>query len=143
MISETTNPILYSLQFLLVGFFLIIGMSSVLIYMTEQTYIFRVGTVFTLLRDTDYYQSVIRFSSIFKYIMTHQNTIIPLAIVLMIYKIFFSNIVSAVILSVVYNLSRVGFYRRKDDSSYRVEFHEVGGHGGEKHEVVEEHHDHH
>ena len=51
----------------------------------------------------------------------------PQGVVLMIYKIFFSNLISAVVLSLVYNLSRVGFYRKKDDSSYRVEFHEIGG----------------
>ncbi len=111
VISETTSPILYTLQFLFVSFFLIIGLSSVLIYMIEQTYIFQVGTVFVWIRDWSYYQ----------------QTIIPLGVVLMIYKIFFSNLVSAVVLSLVYNLSRVGFYRKKDDSSYRVEFHEIGG----------------
>lgn len=127
VISETTNPILYTLQFLFVSFFLIIGLSSVLIYMIEQTYIFQVGTVFVWIRDWSYYQQTIRFSSLFKFIITHQNIIIPLGVVLMIYKIFFSNLVSAVVLSLVYNLSRVGFYRKKDDSSYRVEFHEIGG----------------
>ncbi len=127
VISETTNPILYTLQFLFVSFFLIIGLSSVLIYMIEQTYIFQVGTVFVWIRDWSYYQQMIRFSSLFKFIITHQNIIIPLGVVLMIYKIFFSNLVSAVVLSLVYNLSRVGFYRKKDDSSYRVEFHEIGG----------------
>ena len=127
VISETTNPILYTLQFLFVSFFLIIGLASVLVYMIEQTYIFQVGTVFVWIRDWGYYQQTIRFSSLFKFIITHQNIIIPLGVVLMIYKIFFSNLVSAVVLSLVYNLSRVGFYRKKDDSSYRVEFHEIGG----------------
>ena len=127
VISETTNPILYTLQFLFVSFFLIIGLSSVLIYMIEQTYIFQVGTVFVWVRDWSYYQQTIRLSSLFKFIITHQNIIIPLGVVLMIYKIFFSNLISAVVLLLVYNLSRVGFYRKKDDSSYRVEFHEIGG----------------
>ena len=127
VISETTNPILYTLQFLFVSFFLIIGLSSVLIYMIEQTYIFQVGTVFVWVRDWSYYQQTIRLSSLFKFIITHQNIIIPLGVVLMIYKIFFSNLISAVVLSLVYNLSRVGFYRKKDDASYRVEFHEIGG----------------
>ena len=127
VISETTNPILYTLQFLFVSFFLIIGLSSVFIYMIEQTYIFQVGTVFVWVRDWSYYQQTIRLSSLFKFIITHQNIIIPLGVVLMIYKIFFSNLISAVVLSLVYNLSRVGFYRKKDDSSYRVEFHEIGG----------------
>ncbi len=45
----------------------------------------------------------------------------------MIYKIFLSNLVSAVVLSIVYNLSRVGFYKKSEESSYRVEFHEIGG----------------
>lgn len=95
--------------------------------MTEQTYIFKVGTIFIYLRDWDYYQNIIRFSSIFQFVMKNQNIILPLAVVLMIYKIFFANIVSAVVLSLVYNISRVGFYKKNQDSSYRVEFHEVGG----------------
>ena len=85
VISETTSPILYTLQFLFVSFFLIIGLSSVLIYMIEQTYIFQVGTVFVWIRDWSYYQQTIRFSSLFKFIITHQNIIIPLGVVLMIY----------------------------------------------------------
>lgn len=126
VISETTNPILYTIQFLFVGFFIIIGLSAVLVYMIEQAYVFRVGTIFVWIRDWPYYFETIRLSNIFKFIMTNQNVIIPLAVLLMIYKIFFSNIVSAVVLSLIYNLSRVGFYRKKDDSSYRVEFHEIG-----------------
>ena len=55
--------------------------------------------------------------------------IIPLGILLMLYKILLSNIVSAAILSIWYNLTNVGFYRKKEDSHYRVEFHEVGGSG--------------
>lgn len=66
--------------------------------------------------------------------MGHQYAIIPLAVVLMLYKLLLANIVTAAILSVWYNLANVGFYRKKDDSHYRVEFHEVGsvpaGHGG-------------
>ena len=66
--------------------------------------------------------------------MSHQYAIIPLAVVLMLYKLLLANIVTAAILSVWYNLANVGFYRKKDDSHYRVEFHEVGaagsGHGG-------------
>ena len=45
----------------------------------------------------------------------------------MLYKLLLSNIVTAALLSVWYNLSHVGFYKQKDDTSYRVEFHEVGG----------------
>ena len=72
------------------------------------------------------YVNTIRTSHVFQFIMSHQNIIIPLGVLLMVYKIFLANLVSAVVLSVVYNLSRVGFYKKKEDSSYRVEFHEVG-----------------
>jgi hypothetical protein len=61
-------------------------------------------------------------------VMTHQYMILPLGVLLMLYKLLLSNLVSAAILSVWYNLSNVGFYRKKEDSSYRVEFHEVSGH---------------
>lgn len=126
VLSETTNPILYTVQYMFIGFFLIFGFASVLIYMIEQVYIFRVGTVFVWIRDWTYYAQTIRFSSVFRFIMTHQNIIIPLAVVLMLYKLFLSNLVSAIVLTIVYNLSRVGFYKRKEESAYRVEFHEVG-----------------
>ena len=42
VISETTNPVLYTLQYVLVAGFVIIGIFSILIYMTEQAYIFQV-----------------------------------------------------------------------------------------------------
>jgi len=126
VISETTNPVLYTLQFLLVSALLFLSLVSVIIYMTEQTYLFRVGTIFVWLRDVPWYQEVVRPSHIFQFVMSHQNSIIPLSVLLMIYKLFLSNLVSAVVLSIVYNLSNIGFYRKKEASSYRVEFHEVG-----------------
>lgn len=127
VLSETTNPILYTVQYLCIAFFLIFGLGAVLIYMIEQAYIFQVGTIFIWIRDIPYYETIIRYSSIFRFIMTHQNIIIPLGVVLMVYKLFLSNLVAAVVLSLVYNISRVGFYRKQEGSSYRVEFHEVGG----------------
>ncbi|PID84573.1 hypothetical protein CSB09_00200 [Candidatus Gracilibacteria bacterium] len=132
VVSETTNPILYSLQYMFVGFFLCIGLFSVVIYMIEQAYIFRVGTLFVWLRDWQYYQESIRPSFIFEFVMSHQNIIIPLAVVLMVYKLMLSNIVSAAFLSIIYNIGSIGFYRKKSDSHYRVEFHEVGAHADEE-----------
>lgn len=142
VLSETTNPILYTLQYLFVGFFLIIGFCSVIIYMTEQVYLFRVWTIFVWLRDTEYYINTIRFSAVFRFIMTHQNIIIPLAVLLMVYKLFLSNIVSAIVLTIVYNLSRVGFYKKKEESSYRVEFHEVWAPTAEENHHIEDAHHH-
>ncbi len=62
--------------------------------------------------------------------MSHKDSIIPLGVLLMLYKLLLSNIVSAVALSIWYNLSHIGFYRKNEDTAYRVEFHEVGGGGG-------------
>lgn len=134
VISETTNPILYTLQFFFIAGFIFIWGFAIIIYMTEQTYIFRVWTIFIWIRDWLYYQDTIRYSRIFAFVLTHQNIILPLAVVLMIYKIFLSNLISAIFLSIIYNISRVGFYRKKEDSSYRVEFHEIGGSDNSKSE---------
>lgn len=125
VLSETTNPVIYVAQYIFLGFFVFIGLSAVIVYMTEQVYIFQVWTVFSWLRDWDFYQHTIRASNVFRFIMSHQNIIIPLGVLLMIYKIFLSNIVSAIVLTIVYNLSKVGLYRKKEESSYRVEFHEI------------------
>lgn len=106
---------------------------AALVYMIEQVYIFKVQTIFIFLRDLPYYTDIVRNSWIYSYVMSHQNTIIPLGIVLMLYKLLLSNLVNAAILSIWYNLSHVGFYRSKNDSTYRVEFHEVGGSGHDDH----------
>lgn len=98
-------------------------------YMIEQTYVFQVGTIFVWFRDSWYYQNVIHSSAVFGYIMSHKDTIIPLGVLLMLYKLLLSNIISAVALSIWYNLSHIGFYRKNQDTAYRVEFHEVGGGG--------------
>ena len=127
VIAETTNQGLYILQYIFVGMLLIFSFASVIIYMTEQTYIFQVGTFFVWFRDSLYYQETIRISAVWGYIIAHKDTIIPLGILLMLYKLLLSNIVSAVVLSIWYNLSHIGFYRAKEDAAYRVEFHEVGG----------------
>lgn len=127
MIAETTNQGLYILQFIFVGMFLVFSLASVVIYMTEQTYIFQVGTFFVWFRDSLYYQETIRTSAVWGYMIAHKDTIIPLGILLMLYKLLLSNIVNAVALSIWYNLAHIGFYKTKEDAAYRVEFHEVGG----------------
>ena len=107
--------------------FLLFSLISTMFYMTEQTYIFQVGTFFAWFRDAEYYQTGVKGPSVFLYIMSHRDIILPLGILLMLYKLLLSNIVSAVALSIWYNLSHIGFYRAKDEASaYRVEFHEVG-----------------
>lgn len=126
VISETTNPVLYVAQYIFLGFFVFIGLSAVIVYMTEQVYVFQVGTIFSWLREWSFYQTSVRTSNVFKFLMSHQNIIIPLGVILMIYKIFLSNIVSAIVLTIIYNLSKVGLYRKNEESSYRVEFHEIG-----------------
>lgn len=94
--------------------------------MIEQTYIFQVGTIFAWFRNSGYYQDVVHPSAVFGFIMAHKDTIIPLGVLLMLYKLLLSNIVNAVALSIWFNLSHIGFYRKHEDTAYRVEFHEVG-----------------
>jgi hypothetical protein len=130
IISEPTHPTLYTGIFVLVSAFLLFSLGAVMIYMTEQSYVFHVGNIFTWFRDGAMYQEIVRKSSYYSYVMSHQNMIIPLGVVLMLYKLLLSNLINAALLSIWYNLANVGFYRKKEDASYRVEFHEVGGSGG-------------
>jgi hypothetical protein len=135
IISEPRHQWLYAIQFFGVAIFLFYSLFATLLYMTEQVYVFKIPTVFTWLHGWFYYIDVIQKSALYTYIIAHQNTIIPLGVLLMLYKLLLSNLVNAALLSIWFNLSNVWFYRRKDDSHYRVEFHEVGGHssaGGEE-----------
>lgn len=147
VISEPTHPGLYMLQYFGVSIFLLYSLFATLLYMAEQIYIFKISTIFSVLQGWPYYSEVIQRSSIYSYVVSHQNTIIPLGILLMLYKLLLSNIVNAALLSIWYNLSHVGFYRKKDDSHYRVEFHEVGGHASGSHDEhggdTHSHDDHH
>lgn len=88
VMTETSNPILYVIQYLFVAGFLIIGASAVMVYMIEQAYIFRPQTIFIWLRDMQFYQQIIRPSRVWYFLMSHQNIIIPLGTILMIYKLF-------------------------------------------------------
>ena len=106
---------------------MILTFFAVIVYMIEQRYIFQVGTLFIWVRDWTWYLQNVRTSSVFVFVLQYQNIIIPLAVVLMVYKLFLSNLISAVVMTIIYNLSHVGFYKKKDSWSYRVEFHEVGG----------------
>lgn len=126
VVSEPTQPTLYTLVYMFVSAYLLFTAGAICIYFIEQAYIFRVSTIFTWIRDTQYYVETVRNSWFYSYVMAHQNTIIPLGVVLMLYKLLLSNLVNAALLSIWYNLSHVGFYRSKDDAHYRVEFHEVG-----------------
>lgn len=127
IIAEPTHPTLYTVLHVFVSVFFLYAMFATGVYMVEQAYIFKPGTFFMWFRDMPYYVDMIKNSAVYLYIMTHQDTIIPLGILLMLYKILLSNIVNAAILSIWYNLSHVGFYKKSQDSHYRVEFHEVGG----------------
>lgn len=133
VISEPTQPVLYSSVYILVSGYLIFSVIASVIYLIDQAYIFRIGTIFMYLRETEYYMTMVKNSWFYGYVMSHQNTIIPLGIVLMLYKLLLSNLVNAALLSIWYNLSHVGFYKQKDDAHYRVEFHEVGGGHGDDH----------
>ncbi len=96
-----------------------------MIYMIEQSYVFKVGNIFTWLKGMPFYIDVVKTSSFYGFVMSHQYAIIPLAVILMLYKLLLANIITAAILSIWYNLANVGFYKKKDESHYRVEFHEV------------------
>jgi hypothetical protein len=108
--------------------FLLYSLFATILYMAEQVYLFKIPTVFVWLHNWPYYIDVIEHSAIYSYVMTAQNIIIPLGVLLMLYKLLLSNIINAALLSIWFNLSHVGFYRKKDDAHYRVEFHEVSGH---------------
>ena len=134
IVSEPTHQVLYALQYFWVSMFLLYSLFSTLIYMVEQVYIFKITNIFVWLHGWPYYTEVIQHSALYTYVISHQNIIIPLGVLLMLYKLLLSNIVNAALLSVWYNLSHVGFYRPKDDSHYRVEFHEVGWHASAWHD---------
>jgi hypothetical protein len=124
VITEPTQPTLYTILYFFVSFFLLFALGAVIVYMIEQSYIFRVGNIFTFIRDTGIYSSL-KSSWFYGYVMSHQHIIIPLGIILMLYKLLLSNLINAALLSIWYNLANVGFYRSKEESSYRVEYHEV------------------
>lgn len=114
--------------------FLLYSMFATVLYMTEQVYLFKVATVFSFFQGWIYYTEIVQQSAVYSYIISHQNIIIPLGVLLMLYKLLLSNIINAALLSIWFNLSHVGFYRKKDDSHYRVEFHEVAGHSDGNHD---------
>ena len=112
-------------MYIFVSGYLLFAFGAILIYMIDQAYIFRVETIFIWIKTLPYYTDVIQKSWFYSYVLSHQNTLLPLGVVLMLYKLLLSNLVNAAALSIWYNLSHVGFYRSKNDASYRVEFHEV------------------
>lgn len=143
VISEPTQPTLYTLMYIFVSGYLIFVMVAIVIYMIEQTYIFRVQTLFVWFRDIPYYADIVKKSWFFTFVMSHQNTLIPLGVVLMLYKLLLSNLINAAALSIWYNLSHVWFYRSKNEASYRVEFHEVGASSHDEHGDTHGWHDEH
>ncbi len=125
IIAEPTHPTLYTVLYFFTTIFFLIALCATMIYMTDQTYIFKPGTFFVWFRDTTFYLQWVQKSLFYSWVIARQDVIIPLWILLMLYKILLSNIISAAFLSIWYNLKNVGFYRKKEDSTYRVEFHEV------------------
>lgn len=126
IVTEPKEPTLYMIQYFMIAGYLVFAFLTLIIYMTEQTYVFKVWTIFSMFRDFPYYQEVIKTSFFYAFVMSHQGQIIPLWVILILYKLLLSNLVNAALLSVWYNLKNVWFYKPKADSHYRVEFHEVG-----------------
>jgi hypothetical protein len=140
IIAEPRHPTLYTVQYIFTASFFLFSLLTVIMYMIEQVYIFKVWTLFTFVKDTLLYTESIKPSKFYVFVMEHQYLIIPLWVIAMLYKLLLSNLVNAALLSIWYNLSNVGFYRKKEDAShYRVEFHEVGGGGG--HAAHDAHHE--
>jgi uncharacterized membrane protein YgcG len=134
VISEPTHPTLYTIIYFITSGVLLFSFATIIVYMIEQAYIFKVGTFFTFFKDSLFYTESVKPSHFYGYVMWAQYFIIPLGVVLMLYKLLLSNLVNAALLSIWYNLSNVWFYRKKEDSHYRVEFHEVGWHASSGHD---------
>ncbi len=144
IVTEPKEPTLYTIQYFIIAGYLTFSFLTLIVYMTEQTYVFKVGTIFSMFRDFPYYQEVVKTSFFYAFVMSHQGQIIPLWVILILYKLLLSNLVNAALLSVWYNLKNVWFYRPKADSHYRVEFHEVGAgddHHGEHEWHGDSHHE--
>lgn len=107
VIAEPTHPTIYSTLYFFTVIFFLVSIFATMIYMTDQTYIFRPGTIFVYLRDTLFYTESVRPSAFYNFVIMKQEIIIPLGILLMLYKILLSNIVSAAVLSIWYNLTNV------------------------------------
>jgi hypothetical protein len=67
--------------------------------MVEQAYIFKVGTVFTLLKDTLFYTETVKPSYFYGFIMSSQALIIPGVVLIMLYKLLLSNTIVRVVFS--------------------------------------------
>lgn len=129
VLSEPTHPTLYTVLYFFITIFFLVSIFAVMIYMTDQAYIFKPGTLFLFFKNTPFYVEWVQKSYFYGFVLSKQDIIIPLWVLLILYKVFLANIINAALLSIWYNLSNVGFYRKKSDASYRVEFHEVGWHG--------------
>ena len=78
VVSEPTQPLLYTLTYIFVAGYLLFTLGAVCIYFIDQTYIFRVQTFLTWFHDMLYYTEVVKKSWFYTYVISHQNTIIPL-----------------------------------------------------------------
>ena len=78
-----------------------------MVYMIEQSYVFRVGNIFTWVSSTTLYTESIKTSWYYSYVMSHQYMIVPLGVILMLYKLLISNLINAALLSIWYNLANV------------------------------------
>lgn len=78
VVSEPTQPTLYTLVYIFVTGYLLFAFGAVVLYLIDQAYIFRVETLFIWVRNIPYYTEIIQKSWFYSYVMSHQNSIIPL-----------------------------------------------------------------
>jgi len=143
VIAEPTHPTIYTALYFFVAIFFFFSLFATMVYMADQAYVFKPGTIFVFMRDTVFYTEGVQKSYFYAFVISRQDVILPLGILLMLYKVLLANIVNAALLSIWYNLSNVWFYKKKEDTSYRVEFHEVGGHDTWHDVSSHDTHDHH
>lgn len=117
------------IQTILLAILLFLFVLSIVFGLTEKLYIFHdTNSIFTLLKLTDFY-SEFQTSKIYAYTLLHLPLTIILSISFVIYKLLLSDIVTAVLLSVLASLNkpRVGGHGGHDD----------GGHDG--HDAHDDH----
>jgi hypothetical protein len=95
--STTKNPIFKIWITIFLSVLLILLFSSVLVWLIEQIYIFKIDNAFSLLKKWPKFTEFLVWSKIYAFLISYINFIIVFWVFFVIYKILFADIVSSML----------------------------------------------
>ena len=139
IVTLPRNPLSQIFQTLVLSGVLVVFYLAVFLWLVERSYIFlHTESAFTLIKTTSFYLKL-QSSLLFTFVTAHLPTIIILSIGFIIYKILFSDIIHALLLSLIASIKK---HKARERENHMSELYEEQWEEGQFWNIEEGHDEH-